>query len=31
LLAFSDFYVADDEGLKHKGIKTIEIVADVDA
>ena len=31
LLAFSDFYVADDAGVKHKGIKTIEIVADLDA
>ena len=27
MLAFSDFYVPGDDGLKHKGIKTIEIIA----
>lgn len=28
LLAYSDFYVPDENGVRHKGIKTIEIVAD---
>ena len=28
MLAFSDFYVPGEDGLKHKGIKTIEIIAD---
>lgn len=28
MLAFSDFYVPGDDGLKHKGVKTIEIIAD---
>ncbi len=28
MLAFSDFYVPGDDGLKHKGIKTIEIIVD---
>ena len=26
LLAFSDFYIPDENGIKHKGIKTVEIV-----
>ena len=29
LLAFSDFYVPDRDGIRHKGIKTIEIIADL--
>lgn len=28
MLAFSDFYVPGDDGKKHKGIKTIEIIAE---
>lgn len=28
LLSFSDFYVLDENGVKRKGIKTIEIVAE---
>jgi len=28
LLAYSDFYVPDDAGVKHKGIRTVEIVTD---
>lgn len=28
LLAFNDFYVSDETGVKRKGIKTVEIVVE---